>query len=213
MSKLCLKAILPIPSFIYGLLAGAGEFRKQPVEMLPVPELLQVLVQIIQKVLQQPDTGLAAALAAAAHKSSSLDAEELPTKAAAVGALADAVSTLANTCVECDQDASLEAWQQRSPSLAAAFNAAVHYVAAASEAAAAAAAAGAGSVAVYTGDQRALQLRKGLERLLVSLLYAEQFFFMHDSKRLPSMALTSSPIGRAASGEANELFALLLSTL
>jgi hypothetical protein len=198
-----------------GQLLDAGAFKKQPIEQLPVQELLHLLVQTVQKVLQQQDNGIAAALAAAAHEASG-EAGELPTKAGAIHALAETISTLSNTCIECDdRDGSLLAWQQTALSLADAFDAAAYDAVIASEQLAAALEAAAGGApGVFAGPaggvDRALQLQQALDKLLVVLLYAERFFFLDDTSRPPLMA--ASGLGKPGD-DAAKLFAMLLSTL
>lgn len=200
-----------------GQLLDAGAFKKQPVEQLPVQELLQLLVQTVQKVLQQQDSGIAAALAAAAHEARGEAGEyKLPTKAGAIRALAETISTLCYTCIECDgRNGSLLAWQQTALSLADAFDAAAYDAVIASEGlAAAVAAAAAGTPGVFNGPagglERAVQLQQALDTLLVVLLYAERFFFLDDTSRPPLMA--ASGLGKPGD-DAAELFAMLLSTL
>jgi hypothetical protein len=198
-----------------GQLLDAGSFRKQPVEQLPVQELLQLLIQTVQKVLQQQDNGIAAALAAAAHEESG-EAGELPTKAGAVHILAETISTLCYICMECDDpEGSLLAWQQTALSLADAFDAAAYdAVVASEELTAAITAAAAGTPGVFSGPsgglERAVQLQQALDKLLVVLLYAERFFFLDDTSRPPLLA--ASGLGKPGD-DAAELFAMLLSTL
>jgi hypothetical protein len=198
-----------------GQLLDAGSFKKQPVEQLPVQELLQLLVQTVQKVLQQQDHGIAAALAAAAHETSG-ETGELPTKAGAVNALTETISMLSHICIECDDsDGRLLAWQQSSLSLADTFDAAAYdAVVSGEELAADIDAAAAGTPGVFVGGpgglERALQLQQALDKLLVVLLYAERFFFLDDTSRPPLMA--ASGLGKPGD-DAAELFAMLLSIL